>query len=321
MASKKNRKKQKSGLKPGVIAFGVTLLAYSVFFGLYTLSDYLLGGGLALLASGVVNFMSTPMKGLHPEEEAEIDPESITDQRAKDVVSECMELLRQIRAERDALNEYVFTRRINELNEKCSKMLNLVLEDPDKANRMRKFMNYYLPTTLKLLQNYRSAKSYGASYTEIASTREQIQQALDMILQAAQKQLDAMLKDDLVDMSIDVDVLKQMLTADGLVDSELKKSLDAQKTEEQPQPVAKPQYVRSTPPQPAAAPVKPAEPVVMADPAQPAPEKTPRPELKMPNETAAAKQLGQGSPVLNVPETEDEEEFESFFKDHPKTML
>lgn len=343
--ARKTTKKNSSGLKAGAIAFGATLLLYALSFGLTGLSGYLIGGGLALVVGSIVKTMATPMKGIEAKNtpmDRKLDPEKITDERAREVVTECLELLRHIRSERNLINEYVFTRRLDELHEKCTKMLNQVLADADKATRMRKFMNYYLPTTLDLLRDYRAAKQNGASYQDMAATRDQIQGALDMILEASQKQLDAMLQDDLVDMSIDIDVLKQMLKADGLVDSDLKKSLDAQKaaaTQPAKQTAAKVQdhKVRQQTSAVKAAPVRadnappPVQPqykvegVTMAATPdavpQPRAEGTPCPELQVPAPaTASAQQLQQGVPVLNVPVSDKEEsDFDSFFKN--KTML
>lgn len=339
--AKKSTKKNSGGLKAGAIAFGATLLLYALSFGLTGLSDYLLGGGLALIVGSLVKVMTTPMKGIEAKNtpmDRRLDPEKITDERAREVVTECLELLRNIRSERNLINEYVFTRRLDELHEKCTKMLNQVLADADKAPRMRKFMNYYLPTTLDLLRDYRAAKQNGASYQDMAATRDQIQGALDMILEASQKQLDAMLQDDLVDMSIDIDVLKQMLKADGLVDSDLKKSLDAQAhaqkavTEAQRRKQqashaqaesARPAASDNTPP--AVQPQYKVEGVTMAATPdavpQPRAEGTPCPELQVPAPaTASAHQLQQGVPVLNVPVSDEKEaDFDSFFKN--KTML
>ena len=159
-------------------------------------------------------------------------------------------------------------RRLKDLDELVRKMLQTVVDDPNEASRMRKFMSYYLPTTLKLLQSYRTMKTRGVSYSEMNTTRENLIHALDMILQAAQKQLDAMHKDDMLDMSADMDVLEQMLKRDGYMESVLSESLKEANRQQQNASV---------------------------------PYSTQQADLHT-SGTAAARQMNQGAPVLKMPE-------------------
>ena len=189
------------------------------------------------------------------------------DQRAKEVVAGGLDLLSQIAAEREQIDEFVMTRRLKDLDELVRKMLQTVVDDPNEASRMRKFMSYYLPTTLKLLQSYRTMKTRGVSYSEMTTTRENLIHALDMILQAAQKQLDAMHKDDMLDMSADMDVLEQMLKRDGYMESVLSESLkEANRQQNASVPYSTQQADLHT------------------------------------SGTAAARQMNQGAPVLKMPE-------------------
>ncbi len=185
------------------------------------------GSGLKKL----INIMGTPLEGLHTENGERVKEEPVTevgtpeDDHAKEVVANGLSLLEQIGEERDEIGEYVMTRRLKELDELVRKMLQTVVEHPDETSRLRKFISYYLPTTLKLLQSYRTMKVRGVSYSEMTATRDHLIQALDKILQAAQKQLDAMYKDDMLDMSADMDVLEQMLKRDGYMESALDEAL------------------------------------------------------------------------------------------------
>ena len=270
-SAKKNKKETKAVIA-GQIAFWVS------FLGVLCLplpGFWRFVGGLAI-GSGVkklIETMATPLEGLHTENGERVKEEPVTqvgtpeDQRAKEVVANGLELLSQIAAERDAIDEYVMTRRLKDLDELVRKMLQTVVDDPNEVSRLRKFMGYYLPTTLKLLQSYRTMKSRGVSYSEMTATRENLIHALDMILQAAQKQLDAMYKDDMLDMSADVDVLEQMLHRDGYMESVLSESLkEANRQQDASVPYSTRQADLHT------------------------------------SGTAAARQMAQGAPVLKMPE-------------------
>ena len=203
--SKSKKKKETKAVIAGQIAFWVS------FLGIISLpipGFWRFVGGFAI-ASGLkklIETMATPLDGLHTENGERVKEEPVIqvgtpeDQRAKEVVAGGLDLLSQIAAEREQIDEFVMTRRLKDLDELVRKMLQTVVDDPNEASRMRKFMSYYLPTTLKLLQSYRTMKTRGVAYSEMNTTRENLIHALDMILQAAQKQLDAMHKDDMLDM-------------------------------------------------------------------------------------------------------------------------
>ncbi len=223
MAKKKSTGKKKNGLKAGLIAASAALLLYAVIFHLHEPLDYVIGGGLAALTGWVVKTMATPMQGLdkNAKSKAALNATVIEDDYARGMVEKGVEMLDAFKAERDAINEYVFTRRINELRAGLDKVLRHIIEDPDKAHRLRKLNSYYMPTAVKLLQSYRSAKQQGTSYMAISSTREDVLSTLDQLNEALTTVLDAMIKDDLEDMDIEIDVFEQMLKADGLREDEL----------------------------------------------------------------------------------------------------
>lgn len=269
--SKKERKESKPELM-GNIAFWVSfLLVCALPIG--NLAKLIGGFGIAKALKKLVKTMATPLEGLHTEngervkEEPATDVKTPEDQRARDVVVSGLELLSQIAQERNAIDEYVMTRRLKDLDEIVRKMLQTVVDDPSDAPRMRKFMSYYLPTTLKLLQSYRTMKERGVSYSEITATRENLVHALDKIIQAAQKQLDALYENDLLDMSTDMDVLEQMLRRDGYMESAFAEA-------------AREAITQSAPAQTYS---------------------TQQADLHTPTSTAAARQLQQGAPILQMP--------------------
>ena len=183
MAKHTTKKKKDNSKKAGLIAFGATLIAYALLFPFHKLGHFLLGGGVAALAGWIVKTMATPMKGLEKNAKAKTALEEILieDEYARGMVETGVQLLDALKAERTAINEQVFTRRIDEIRTVLDKVLRYVIDDPDKAHRLRRMNSYYLPTALKLLQSYRSAKQQGASYMSIAQTRQDVLATLDKL--------------------------------------------------------------------------------------------------------------------------------------------
>ena len=226
MAKKTNKPKDNSK-KAGLIAFGATLIAYALLFPFHKLGHFIIGGSLAALAGWVVKTMATPMKGLdkHAKSKAALDVTIIEDEYARGVVEKGVEMLDALKSERDAINEYVFTRRIDEIRKTLDQVLRNIIDDADKAHRLRKMNSYYLPTAVKLLEGYRSAKQQGTSYMTISATREDVLSTLDQLSAALVQVRDAMLKDDLEDMDVEIDVFERMLKSDGLKEDEVTESL------------------------------------------------------------------------------------------------
>lgn len=276
MAKTNSRSKKDNSLKAGLIAFGATLLGYAGIFGFHSLGGLLIGAGVSLVVGSVVKAMATPMKGLETsggKAVKNIVTDEIEDEYARKIVEDGIANMNELRLARDAVNEYVFTRRINELSVNFRKLLEQVQKDPAKASRIRKMNTYYLPTAVKVLNNYRQAKADGLSYMQVSSTREEILEMLDQLLTATQQCYDTMIQDSLTDMDIELDVFEQMLKNDGMLENELTQDMKAS-----------------------------AQAAAKAAQAQPAAAEQPA--------TASAQQLQQGAPVLKMPGME---EFDSFY--------
>ena len=91
-----------------------------------------------------------------------------------------------------------------------------MVAQPAKLSQIRKFMNYYLPTTLKLLNAYDRMDSTGVSGDNISGTKGKIEDMLTTICTAFDKQLDALYGEEALDISTDITVMEQMLAREGL---------------------------------------------------------------------------------------------------------
>jgi hypothetical protein len=140
---------------------------------------------------------------------------------ADNVITKGQEMLVAIRAANDAIPDARLSFQMDELEKRCTQVLMTVSEHPGKAPQVRKFMNYYLPTTLKLLTNFRAMQDRGISENDLYQARATTIQGLEMILTACQKQLDNLYRDNMLDMNTDIDVLEKMLKRDGYLPGEM----------------------------------------------------------------------------------------------------
>lgn len=91
-----------------------------------------------------------------------------------------------------------------------------VREEPAKRPKIGTFLNYYFPQTLKLLNSYGDIESKEYQGENLSKTRERIEGAADLLIDAYQRQLDALYLSTSMDVDSDIDVLETMLKRDGL---------------------------------------------------------------------------------------------------------
>ena len=108
--------------------------------------------------------------------------------------------------------------KISRLEAVSAKIFEQAKSDPDKLPKMRKFMDYYLPTSLKLLKTYAELDAQNVEGENITESKRRIEQTMDMLVHAFETQLDQLFQDDAMDVSADIDVMRNMLRADGLTD-------------------------------------------------------------------------------------------------------
>ena len=116
----------------------------------------------------------------------------------------------------EAIEDEKISQDIRRLETVCQKIFDQVKADPGKLPQIRQFMDYYLPTTLKLLNAYDRMDSTGVVGENISGTKEKVEDILGTIVTAFEKQLDGLFGADALDISTDISVLEAMLAREGL---------------------------------------------------------------------------------------------------------
>ena len=129
-------------------------------------------------------------------------------------------ILAEIRAVNDAIPDPVMSAKIDRIGEITSKILDYQRRNPGKAGQLRSFLNYYLPTTLKILHSYAQLDAQGVEGENISAAKQRIEGMMDKVVEGFETQLDKLFADSAMDISSDVAVLEQMLEKDGLSSSQ-----------------------------------------------------------------------------------------------------
>ena len=129
-------------------------------------------------------------------------------------------LQRQLRQVNEAIADPVMTEKISRLEELSARIFALAKKDPEKKAQLQKFMDYYLPTSLKLLNTYVQLSAQDVQGTNITETRQSIERSMDLLITAFENQLDKLFASDALDVSADIAALQGMLNLDGLTGSD-----------------------------------------------------------------------------------------------------
>ena len=127
-------------------------------------------------------------------------------------------ILDELRRVNDAIPDEEMSDKISRLEAVSAKIFEQAKSDPDKLPQMRMFMDYYLPTSLKLLNTYAELDNQGVEGENISESKRRIEQTMDTLVKAFENQLDRLFASDALDVSTDIDVMQNMLRADGLTD-------------------------------------------------------------------------------------------------------
>ena len=157
------------------------------------------------------------------EERKKQQPEADEAGECERAIAEGRDYLWQIREENRAIPGEEFSRKLSRLEEICAKIFDHVEAHPQKLPDIRKFMQYYLPTTLKLLKAYREFDGQPVQGENVTKVKAEISDTLDTINTAFENLLDSLFQDDVMDISTDISVLETMLAQEGLTEDAFRK--------------------------------------------------------------------------------------------------
>ena len=232
------RRKRRRGMGP----VGTIVLIWIIFAGitsLVRLSGGLIAAGLAIMASvWAANALrrKTEKAKDKPENEAipvqytEVTPEpekpAAQEAPAEEPSPYSPEVQAIIKEGRVALKEMgrlyasipnpEIRSRINELMSVSDKIVRDAIDDPADVPQIRKFLDYYLPTTIRLLNAYDRMNAQEYAGENITGSMERIEEMLDTTIVAYKKQLDALFANQAADIQMDIDTMNAMLAREGL---------------------------------------------------------------------------------------------------------
>ena len=157
---------------------------------------------------------------LEEEEQKRIEEEDPFQREVAKALKEGEGYLSQIREANNAIPGKEISKKLDDLELIIRKIFEQLKNHPEKIPEMNKFMEYYLPTTLKLVKAYREFDGQALEGENISSGKQEIEKTLDTINKAFLNLFDNLFADTAMDISTDISVLRTMLAQEGLTDSD-----------------------------------------------------------------------------------------------------
>lgn len=204
----------KKSVLPIYAAAGMWLI-YCLFFPLYALWHF-----IVVIAATAITFAIfkklCPDKVIEVEEPAAPEPEPELPPEVAALISEGKLAMAEMDRLKNSIGNPDVKSKITQIMILSDKIVRHAENDVTDLTRIRKFLNYYLPTTIKLLNAYDRMYEQGIRGEHIGGTIQRIEDMLDTIIAAYEKQLDALFFNEALDIETDIEVLDTMLTREGL---------------------------------------------------------------------------------------------------------
>lgn len=149
----------------------------------------------------------------------EIVEETIKYTGAKEIdkaIEEGNKYLEDMRKANELIESPLVSDKIDSLSEITKKIFNYVSEKPQKLKDIRRFLTYFLPTTVKLLNSYARAEAQDNKGENINQIKNDIEGAMDGIIDSFHKHLDNLYADEAMDIDAEITVFDSMLKAENL---------------------------------------------------------------------------------------------------------
>ena len=196
-----------------IYALAGTWLLYCLIFPLYRLRHFIILACVSVLVYLLFSKLFPP-KVEYIEEPKE--PVTTGDEKIDALLREGETAVSEIDRLGASIKDEGIRAKVARISELTDKIFKDILEDPDDYRQIRRFADYFLPTTLKLLNAYDRMSSVGTEGENVSGTMKRIDEVLDTTIKAYEKQLDALFANQALDIDTDITVLESMLKKEGL---------------------------------------------------------------------------------------------------------
>ena len=202
-----------------ILIFGAGWLVGALLLPIYRLWAFLLVAGVSI-AAYVIAYKSVPdnvklisVPTAFATGDGDLDK----------ALSEAEQLTLELNRLNDDIPDKALTAAIDRMSAASDSIIAELTKHPEKAKSARRFLNYYLPSSVQLLSSYADTLKVEDAGEHQAAIRREIEGKAETVAAAFENQLDRLYAAEALNVSAQAEVLEDVLKSEGLVDEQLSK--------------------------------------------------------------------------------------------------
>lgn len=193
-----------------IYSIGAAWLLYILIFPLYRWFDFVVAAIMSALVYAIFSKLIPPKVTMIEE------PIDTGNQELDEALTAGKEYIKELRGLQQLIVNSDMKQKIQGIEGVSGKILTFIEKHPNKVRQVRQLINYYLPTTIKLIKNYIEFEKQTAGGGHVADAMEKISGILDKVTEAFNRMLDDLYSDKAMDATIEIEVLEKMIQQEGL---------------------------------------------------------------------------------------------------------
>lgn len=191
-----------------IIRFPLSLIAGTAFF-IYL--KEMISGFLSFLIACLVYFLTYRLIKYITNKSKTPDIKTVKNPDTEEIIKGGLQKLKQIRNSTVMIKNNDSAAKIKEICTTGFEILEHLQKYPEDLKKAKPFLNYYLVTTEKIVNRYTELCSKKERSEEIEKAIENVETVLYSINETYKKQLNNLLEDDLLDLSVEISVLEKTM--------------------------------------------------------------------------------------------------------------
>ena len=224
-------KKKKKGSTSPIYAIGLVFLLFSILRPIFSLGRLGVAALLAAIVYGIVRAVTGSGKEKESPVQTQKQPQQTAAQQAarkpepeqpkyppavQAIIDEGARAHSELQRLYAVIPDLSVKHKIQEIISVSDKIVEDAIHDPSDVPQIKKFLDYYLPTTIKLLNAYDRMGSQGIEGENISNTMRSISEMLDTAIDAYRKLLDGLFANQAMDIETDIAVMNTLMQREGL---------------------------------------------------------------------------------------------------------
>lgn len=166
------------------------------------------------------------MPNLSYEENKQIEKDAHKDvniEKAENIIKISSKEINSINLDISRIKSRSFLEKVIEIKKTIENIVNIIKRYPEKAYALDKFMDYYLPTTVKLIDAYTEYEVMESNDPKIKNSLLEIESSIETINEAFGKIQLELMEDRTMDIKTDIETMKILLNQEGYLEKDWSK--------------------------------------------------------------------------------------------------